>query len=230
MQPVERAQNRPTTPEMLEKNLTKTGGTPFFVQDMKIELPEGLMVPASRINALRKRFWKSFMTAMHKCRFGRGIPTKLHQKWSQNVAFQGYNLEIRHLHQITDCMLQNRPHTIYVPLTVLSEQIEVVKKRLAEGFCLAVQMPRVYTDKEQPEILRMLEQVQQIGVGIACAMNVGQVLLLRRMGFVVHGGFGLNVCNGAALEALSEQGVTTTLSLNCVPHSCEILQSRLRPK
>ncbi|MDO4669741.1 MAG: U32 family peptidase, partial [Butyricicoccus pullicaecorum] len=52
------------------------------------------------------------------------------------------------------------------------------------------------------------KRVQEAGVGIACAMNIGQVLLLRRMGFVVHGGFGLNVCNGAALEALSEQGVT----------------------
>lgn len=208
MQPVERAQNRPTTPEMLEKNLTKTGGTPFFVQDMKIELPEGLMVPASRINALRREVLEKLYDRYAQMPIRSWNPYETSQNGHKNVAFQGYNLEIRHLHQITDCMLQNRPHTIYVPLTVLSEQIEVVKKRLAEGFCLAVQMPRVYTDKEQPEIRRMLEQVQQIGVGIACAMNVGQVLLLRRMGFVVHGGFGLNVCNGAALEALSEQGVT----------------------
>lgn len=208
MQPVERAQNRPTTPEMLEKNLVKTGGTPFFVKDMEIELPEGLMVPASRINALRREVLERLYAryAQPPVRFWK--PYETSQNCHKNVVFQGYNLEIRHLHQITDCMVQNRPHTIYAPLTVLSEQIEIVKKRLAEGFCLAVQMPRVYTDKEQPEIIHMLKRVQEAGVGIACAMNIGQVLLLRRMGFVVHGGFGLNVCNGAALEALSEQGVT----------------------
>lgn len=208
MQPVERAKNRPTTPEMLEKNLTKTGGTPFFVKDLEIELPEGLMVPASRINALRREALEKLYSHYEQPPVRTWNPYETSQNGHKNVAFQGYNLEIRHLNQITDAMAQNRPNTIYAPLTELSEQIETVQKRVEEGFCLAVQMPRIYTDKEQPEIEQMLKKVQEAGVKIACAMNVGQVLLLRRMGFVVHGGFGLNVCNGAALEALSEQGVT----------------------
>lgn len=207
-QPVERAKNRPTTPEMLEKNLVKTGGTPFFVKDIEIELPEGLMVPASRINALRREALEKFYSRCEQPPIRTWNPYETSQNCHKNVAFQGYNLEIRHLNQITDAMAQSRPHTIYAPLTELAAQIETVQKLSGEGWCLAVQMPRIYTDKEQPDIEQMLKKVHKAGVQIACAMNVGQVLLLRRMGFVVHGGFGLNVCNGAALEALSEQGVT----------------------
>lgn len=208
MQPVEQAKNRPTTPEMLEKNLVKTGGTPFFVKEMEIELPEGLMVPASRINALRREALEKLYArrAQPPVRTWNAYETS--QNGHKNAAFQGYNLEIHHLNQIADVMAQNRPGTIYVPLVELSENIDVVQKRCNEGFCLAVQMPRIYTDKEQPEIEEMLKKVQEAGVQTSCAMNVGQVLLLRRMGFTVHGGFGLNVCNGAALEALAEQGVT----------------------
>ena len=208
LQPVERANNRPTTPAMLEKNLVKTGGTPFFVNELKIELPEGLMVPASRINALRRE-------ALEKLYARRAQPPvrgwnvyEISQNGHKTFAFQGYNLEIRYLNQITGEMNQNRPHTIYAPLTELAANIDTVEKLAQEGFTLAVQMPRIYTDKEQPEIEQMLKKVQDAGVQIACAMNVGQVILLRRIGFAVHGGFGLNVCNGAALEALAAQGVT----------------------
>ena len=54
MAPVERAQNRPTTPEMVEKSLRKTGGTPFYVKNLRIELEDGLVVPASVMNGMRR--------------------------------------------------------------------------------------------------------------------------------------------------------------------------------
>ena len=52
--PAERAVNRPTTPEMVEKSLRKTGGTPFYVKNLRIELEDGLAVPASVMNGMRR--------------------------------------------------------------------------------------------------------------------------------------------------------------------------------
>ena len=52
--PVEQAQNRPTTPEMIEKSLRKTGGTPFYIENMRIEVQDGLMIPASVMNGMRR--------------------------------------------------------------------------------------------------------------------------------------------------------------------------------
>lgn len=206
--PVERANNRPTTREMLEKNLAKTGGTPFFAEHIEITLPEGLMVPASRINAVRREALEKLYARRAAAPERRWKPYEVSQNGHKNTAFTGYNLEIHHLNQITEAMYKNRPHTIYVPLVALAEGLDTVKALCASGLSLAVQMPRIYSDSEQPEIERMLKAVQDAGVSTACAMNIGQIRLLRQMGFVVHGGFGLNVCNGAALEALSAQGIT----------------------
>ena len=50
----EQAKNRPTTPEMVEKSLSKTGGTPFYVKNMHIEVEDGLVVPASVMNGMRR--------------------------------------------------------------------------------------------------------------------------------------------------------------------------------
>lgn len=104
-------------------------------------------------------------------------------------------------------MRADKPHTVYVPLDELAAQPDCVRALLADGLPLAVHMPRIYTDAEQPEIERMLHVARDCGVQTACAMNIGQLPLLRRLGFTVYGGFGLNVCNGAALDALAEQGV-----------------------
>lgn len=210
-EPVEQAKNRPTTRDMLVKNLVKTGGTPFYVanpdDDLIINLPDGLMVPASRINALRR-------TVLNTVAMLRGLPPKRTWKPFQtshnrhkNAAFEGYTLEIRKLSQLTPAMQAHKPQTVYVPLAELAGEPDTVRSLLSEGMPLAVHMPRIYTDAEQPEIERMLDVVRDCGVQTACAMNVGQLPLLRRKGFTVHGGFGLNVCNGAALDALAELGV-----------------------
>lgn len=206
-EPVERAKNRPTTREMLEKNLVKTGGTPFFATKVEIELPNGRMVPASRINALRR-------SALNTLAYLRGLPPK--RTWipyqsshdrHKNTSFEGYTLEVTKLEQFTDVMRQNMPVTVYAPLTVLYAAQDQVRTLCAQGIPLAVQMPRVYRDDEQLEIERMLKAVQQCGVKIACAMNVGQVILLKRLGWIVHGGFGLNVCNHQALAVLKDMNV-----------------------
>lgn len=206
--PVEWANNRPTTREMLEKNLVKTGGTPFFVDQMEITLPDGRMVAASRINAVRRQALEKLYARRAAAPKRRWKPYEVSQNGHKNAAFTGYNLEIHQLSQMTEAMHKNRPNTIYVPLTELYAHVETTAQLCTQGFQLAVQMPRIYRDKEQPKIEHMLQEAQKTGVSIACAMNIGQVRLLRQMGFAVHGGFGLNVCNGAALEALAEQGVT----------------------
>ncbi|MFR4972319.1 MAG: hypothetical protein ACLUB2_02380 [Butyricicoccus pullicaecorum] len=88
-------------------------------------------------------------------------------------------------------MQAHKPQTVYVPLAELAGEPDTVRSLLAGGMPLAVHMPRIYTDAEQPEIERMLDIVRDCGVQTACVMNVGQLPLLRRKGFTVHGGFGL---------------------------------------
>src|SRR5699024_8181174 len=109
------------------------------------------------INALRR-------TALNTVAMLRGLPPKRTWKPFQtshnrhkNAAFEGYTLEIRKLSQLTPAMQAHKPQTVYVPLAELAGEPDTVRSLLSEGMPLAVHMPRIYTDAEQPEIERMLD-------------------------------------------------------------------------
>ena len=51
----QRPEKRATAPEEIEKQLRKTGGTPFEMETVDVELSEPAMIPLSGINALRRR-------------------------------------------------------------------------------------------------------------------------------------------------------------------------------
>ena len=50
----EKARNRPTDEALCRRALEKTGGTPFYLEKLDCALGEGLVVPVSALNALRK--------------------------------------------------------------------------------------------------------------------------------------------------------------------------------
>lgn len=52
--PVQRAENRPLTKEQAEKQLRKTGGTPFLTETVSVDLEEGCSLPLSAINQFRR--------------------------------------------------------------------------------------------------------------------------------------------------------------------------------
>ena len=53
-QPLEPAENRPLTPEVLRAQLGRLGGTGYTLGDCRIELEEGLMLPLSLLNRMRR--------------------------------------------------------------------------------------------------------------------------------------------------------------------------------
>lgn len=53
-QPLEPAENRPLTPEVLRAQLGRLGGTGYSLGDCRIELEEGLMLPLSVLNRMRR--------------------------------------------------------------------------------------------------------------------------------------------------------------------------------
>lgn len=50
----EKAENRPLDGERLKSQLLKLGSTPFYADEAKIELDEGITIPVSEINAVRR--------------------------------------------------------------------------------------------------------------------------------------------------------------------------------
>lgn len=206
--PPEYANNRPSTPEQAEKALRKTGGTPFTVRHAEISLGEGLIVPASAINALRREALGKLLTL-------RQTPP-LREAWREDITFpeavtdkpsyKGIILEARTFTQIDAALKECRPKAAYLPLTELAAD-EARIRALAQKVPLAAVLPRVFFDTEQEKISRMLEAVKRAGVTAALAGNIGQLRLLREMGMEAYGDFGLNAFHTDTLSALAALGV-----------------------
>ena len=60
----EKALNAPTSEERLKEWLSKCGSTPFYPEEIEIELDEGLSVPASAVNALRREALEKLENAL----------------------------------------------------------------------------------------------------------------------------------------------------------------------
>ena len=51
----ERAKNKPVTPEIIEKQLKKTGGTPFYIENIQFNnMPSYIFIPIREINQIRR--------------------------------------------------------------------------------------------------------------------------------------------------------------------------------
>ena len=205
--PVERALNRPATAESVRKSLEKTGGTPFSLKESHITLADGLMIPASRLNALRRE-------ALEKLLAQRGEPPV--RRWLEHTqapapaapaSFAGCTVEVRTLAQVTPALLAEGPAAVYVPVDALAEQPGRAAELLGGQIECAAVLPRVCSDDELPALTEKLEKLRELGLRAVLCGNVGQLELAARLGLTAYGDFGLNICNSDALRAAAGLGV-----------------------
>lgn len=194
-EPIEQAKNKPTSSEQLEKNLKKTGGTPFDVKNITINLPEGVIVPASRINAIRRQALENLLETRGKPPVRRWIEPKPLEKSKQNTQDMQFVAIVRTVEQ-AQVVKNSGISTIYAPLEVAAK---------TEG--LIPVMPRVYRDDEQPNIEKLLETCKNNGVDSVMITNIGQVQLARKLNLKIHGDFGLNAYNSSCMNVLNDLGI-----------------------
>ncbi len=204
----EKARTRALTEDELSSRLTRTGGTPYRCVELHAHLEDGLSLSASELNGLR-RDALSQLTALR----GRETPYALHEAspidpHSGQTSAPGLTVQISNSAQLTKELCKCGASIIYVPAPVLLEQPEFTAA-LAKAALLAVTFPRIVTDMELPRLRKQLQDVYRLGIRHALCGNIGHLRMLRELGFVVHGDFGLNVFNSRAVHTLRDMGLKT---------------------
>lgn len=198
----EKAINKPMNEENLKERLSKFGGTQYFSKNIEINLDDGLILPASKINEMRRN-------AVSKL----DEQEKIELQYKPfNVSFSKYNqpdksyatASFSNASQIPD----NHPfERVFIPVNSSLE--DFVDNRAG------VVLPRGLFGIEQ-ELKIRLEKLKKAGVNKALCGNIGSYTLCKDMGFEVYGDFGLNVFN--------------SLSANQIDHpilSFELTQSQI---
>lgn len=206
----EQAVYRSLTPQDLEQQLKKTGGTPYLCTAVRSSLDPDLMLPASAINAMRRD-----VIAELTAKRGRAAPARLNA-YDEPPRYDGIagepqlTVAVRTAGQITSRMLSMKPTVLYVPLSELAEHPDL-PQRVSVETQLAAILPRVIWSGELAPVARQLRTVYEMGVRQVLAGNLGQLHIARAAGFAVRGDFGLNIVNSRAMRYLREQGLDSQL-------------------
>ena len=214
------AENRPTDAESAKKNLTKFGATPFEISECNIDIDEGLMVPVSLLNSLRRQGSEAMereLLAPYKSRESavldvEKISVALKKKCGAN--------EGEKTHERCECdaekiKMRRTSHFMridsipegadsYFDAIFLSagEFTEENKEKISSLRVNGIAMPPVIFDSEVKAIERHLEIAKSTGVKYALVGNLGHLSLVRKYGFLPLGDFRLNVSNSETAEML----------------------------
>ncbi len=188
----ERARTAPLDNESVKKNLVKFGSTDFNCdpEKVKIRLGEGLMLPVSKINALRR---EAIAALEEKLRPSRRVVEATPEPNTAPADFKPYKSARFENSAVITASAREYFDVIYLPL-------EKFDGCAANGVIL----PPVVLDKELDSVRKALSSAKENGAVHALVGNVGHIALARELGFVCHGDFRLNVSNEYSLsEALS---------------------------
>lgn len=185
------AKTAPMTEEGYLKSLAKLGGTPYSLGKAEISCDAGLMMPVSRLNALRR----AGLEALEKCGerqeradiSGYSLPLPKDERADEKTA------RFLSPEKVTDAAREYFDR-IYLPLDRY------------DGSTDAVIMPPVVFDREAENVRKLLSAAVGMGAKHILVGNVGHIGLAREAGLAIHGDFRLNIQNSEALLSAMSLG------------------------
>ena len=192
----ETALKAPLTPETLRKSLQKLGDTVYSCRNVELQNPDGLILPASQCNALRR----NAVEAMNTERIRNNTP--VYEMHPERYA-------------IPSATVQHTPVRKRLHIRKLSQMQDISGEILCLPVSLAlnckpelsyyIEAPRII--RNEKKYIRKLQELYQKGFRHLICHNLADIRIGRDIGFVLHGGFGLNCTNRITAQSLAEQGL-----------------------
>ena len=207
----QQALKAPTTEELVWRSLEKTGGTFYYLNSLTCDLGDGLIYPASQLNSLRREALDKLTQLrgeIHEIPFHK--PEK--QPVPKHIGAQSEKLPlraaVREIAQITERMGEVC-ELISVPLDELLKNKNNLPKEIVPK--ISVSLPRVVFGDDEKYLAERLTECKHLGIWHLSTGNLGGVYLGRKMGFVLHGEFGLNIANAGCLAEYERLGLSDCL-------------------
>jgi len=182
------------------KSLSKTGGTPFFIKSLKINNPDNLMLPPSVQNALRRECLEKLAGLRKEITPHSFSEEKLNLPPVTEHRHTGIWLRGMNPEQLD---FDEEAEKIMIPAECLtSELVERYQSRL-----IAVLL-EVSFEEDYRRLYGLLNLLKELGVREVEVNNIGTLYAARREGFLLHGGYGLNIYNSLSLAFYKEQGLS----------------------
>ncbi len=189
----ETARSRPLTAERATEQLQKTGGTPYRAA-VTCQMEEGLTLPASALNALRREALEA-LTACRAAAKAHPFAPKALPTAAMPGRLTGLVVRVESLEQ-----LQGSPDWWVVPLGLTPDCSH-----------WGVELPRGMFGREEA-IQQQLCAAKAAGAAFAICPTVGALPLAVAAGLAPIAGWSMNITNSHALTAAVESGARGALA------------------
>ncbi len=201
----ETARNRPTDEALCRRALEKTGGTPFRLEKLDCAIEEGLMVPVSALNALRKEALERLLALReeivpHPFRMPEEDP-EAHPKLL-NLKYPELRVRLERAEQLSPAVTEPAALVI-LPVEEIAAHRELIPEY---GARLAAELPVFLPSGAEQKLGETLRALREAGLEKALCPGPGQILLAKAAGLRPYGDYGLNVLNSHALRECRELG------------------------
>lgn len=204
----EKAINKPLTKESLKDRISKCGGTQFYAEKIEVDLDDGVIVPASVINELRRKALEELEKKISSVKvnnftdIGEKIDSGELLSPSRECASKPkFNLRVASISQIPDNL--SNVENLYIPLMTAENSVEKVKNLPVS---VGIEVPRgIFGNQEYVE--KRLTMFKSKGINIAYCGTIDAVAIAKKLGMEIHTGFSMNVFNSYSVRFLEELDV-----------------------
>ena len=194
------AQMAPTDEPRARRSLSKTGESPFTLRILTLQMDGTLMLPASALNAMRRDALSSLLSLREAPQPKAFVDAPLPQ-FPPHVAAESpaLHLRLQSAQQLWDGMDAAR---IMLPVEEITPELLAQYEGRLVGELPALLFP-AYT----ATVNGLLSQLKDSGLSGVLCHNIGAIEMARGHGLTIHGGYGLNILNTAALTAYAGLGL-----------------------
>ena len=191
----EKAINAPLDKAAVIKNLSKLGATPYEATNINVELDDGLILPISAINALRR---DAISLIAEKSGDGKKVRSEK-------------DILPTDVQKAKKAPIQKRSAVFYDPAEIPDSaysffDVIYTPLHLYNGNTNGVLIPSVIYDDDAAEIRKMLQRARSLGAGEALVGNIGHLALVNEAGLTPHADYRLNISNNATAHKIEELG------------------------
>lgn len=213
-----KAQTTPLSLDRLKQQLEKTGSTPFDFAYLNINMDEGITLPISIINQIRRELLEKLEKMRVKTYVDRTKsviepPISSNEKTSVTPQLM---VSVRNIKQLQTVLAQDIKTIYYKDIKTLKRAVEIATEY---GATIILQLPRIMTDAEISYATKVIESLplRTLMVG-----EYGMYEALRDKNYTLLTDFSFNTNNVQSIEAFKQLGISQ------VTLSYEINQRQMR--
>ncbi|MBE5818963.1 MAG: U32 family peptidase, partial [Clostridiales bacterium] len=199
--PPQKAINRSTTSEDIYKAISKTGGTPFFLEGLRAHLDDGLAVSGSTLNALRRDALEKLLELRKPVpKSFNDVPIEIKKhtpaaKKEVRLRFEDFSFVSKN---------KCRFDKLIIPVKEILSNSGIANKYKDK---LIAELPALVWENDVNSLEQDIESLMKMGITDVICANIGTAHIALAHGSTVHGDMGLNVLNSVSLEEYKALGV-----------------------